>query len=54
MKDALGASFTPAIEKSWKVVLDIVEATMISENYEQQEELPEDAAERFLQPQPSF
>ena len=44
LKDGLGASFTPDVEKSWLVVLNIVQETMIGDNYE----LPEDEADRFL------
>ena len=50
LKDNLGASFTPKVEKAWRVSLDYVYETMISHHYEQKEELPEDAAERLLAP----
>lgn len=48
LKDNLGADFTPAVEKAWKVTLKIVQETMISDNYEPKEELPEDIAEKLL------
>jgi len=51
LKDNLGASFTPAVQKAWKVVLNIVQETMIGDNYEQKVELPEDEAEKLLAPE---
>jgi len=42
LKDNLGATFTPAVQKSWKIVLNVVQETMIGDNYEPKEELPED------------
>ena len=50
LKDNLGTIFTPAVEKAWQVTLNIVQDTMISDNYE----LPEDAAEKFLSPDPNL
>ena len=35
LKDNLGAIFTPAVQKAWKVTLNIVQDTMISDNYDQ-------------------
>ena len=52
LKDNLGDTFTPAIEKAWKVTLKIVEETMIGDNYDQKPELPEDVAEKLLLPYP--
>ena len=51
LKDNLGSDFTPAIKKSWKVVLNVVKETMIVDNYEKKEILPEDAAEALLIPE---
>ena len=34
LKDNLGAEFTPPVQKAWKVVLNIVQQTMISDNYD--------------------
>jgi hypothetical protein len=53
LRDGLGAIFTPVVAKAWKVTLNIVEATMIGDNYEPKEvpkpkELPEDQLEEFL------
>lgn len=49
-KDNMGAEFTPQLEKAWKVTLNVFEGAMISDNYEPKEELPEDIAEKLLNP----
>ena len=51
LKDNLGSDFTPAVKKSWKLVLNVVQETMIGDNYEKKEILPEDAAEALLIPE---
>jgi hemoglobin-like flavoprotein len=33
LKDNLGSEFTPAVQKAWRVVLNIVKETMIGDNY---------------------
>jgi len=37
LKAGLGEAFTPVVKKAWKVVLDIVQETMISDHYENNE-----------------
>ena len=42
--------FNPLTQKAWRVILNVVQETMISDNYDKKNEVPEEKLEKLLVP----